>query len=119
MTVRNEWDMECPQCKADNGILISVIVPALLTAHGTDIDGGDHHWEPDHAANCASCGFYGTVRDFNIPLNPVAKFISTIAHMTVDGESMEDGSEFDMVSDDAVEVLNALIQEARELSSKA
>jgi hypothetical protein len=39
--------------------------------------------------------------------------LSTIARMNYDGEILDDGTEFDMVSDDAVETINSLIREAR------
>lgn len=45
------------------------------------------------------------------------RFAAAIARMTQDQEEV-DGEEFDMTSDDAVETLNSLISEARELIAR-
>lgn len=42
-------------------------------------------------------------------------FIRMIARLVKDGERQEDGTEFDMPNDDAVETLHSLISQAREL----
>lgn len=44
-----------------------------------------------------------------------AKFILMIARLVKDGERQEDGTEFDMPSDDAVDTLHSLITQARAL----
>ncbi len=47
--------------------------------------------------------------------DPIAAFLTTIAHLVTDGEPDANGDEFDMPSDDAVETLHGLIDEARRL----
>lgn len=67
-SVRNEWQMQCPQCGSDEAIHISATqrVEVRLCVGGTDSEGGDTEWEDDDAAWCTDCGFQGVVKDFQL-----------------------------------------------------
>jgi len=69
MSVREEWNMECPKCHDDNHIEVTVKVDAALTEDGTDVFGancGDQEWDETSPARCNDCYFSGTVAEFTI-----------------------------------------------------
>lgn len=69
MSVRTEWQMQCPKCCSDEGIEIEAVifVTIRLMEDGTDDgQGGDTEWSDDSGAACVDCGFHGTVKDFEI-----------------------------------------------------
>ena len=69
MSVRDEWFMECPKCKSDEGIHIDAVqtVTVRLCEDGTDSDGGDTEWTDESRAECTECGYEATVKDFTLP----------------------------------------------------
>jgi Zn ribbon nucleic-acid-binding protein len=66
-TVKEIWNMECPNCKSDEGLELWVIVTVRLTPDGTDEGyGSDHIWDGDSACSCVLCGWSGKAGDTNI-----------------------------------------------------
>jgi hypothetical protein len=69
MSVKNEWNMDCPACGDDAQIDIGATVYVRLCVDGTDIaaaENGNHEWNDDSTALCCGCGHAGTVRNFTI-----------------------------------------------------
>jgi hypothetical protein len=67
-TVKDNWQMRCPQCGSDEAIDIQVEVMVRLLPDGTDADQAANthqNWHEDSSAECA-CGFSGSVRDFSV-----------------------------------------------------
>jgi hypothetical protein len=64
-TVKDAWGLECPKCKSDESLHLCVEVFAALTPDGTEIDGGDHHWDHESACSCheEECDWSGIVRE--------------------------------------------------------
>lgn len=70
MSVRDEWNMACPRCGADNELDIEMTVTGRLTPDGTDCDtsaSGDHTWTSESACTCQACGWEGQVKHAEIP----------------------------------------------------
>lgn len=66
-TVKEEWDMACPDCSKDDAIHISAIVSLVLTPEGTvEGDASDHVWDSDCNCSCGHCGYMGLVKHFQI-----------------------------------------------------
>jgi hypothetical protein len=65
-TVREAWALQCPKCKSDQHIMIEVSSWARLTPDGTDVQEGEHFWEPNSACRCAKCDHWATVADFSV-----------------------------------------------------
>ena len=60
-------DMCCPNCGDERAIDIEATIWVRVCSDGTDADAsGDsnHAFEADSPALCGSCGFHGTVREF-------------------------------------------------------
>ena len=69
MSVFQNWNMRCPKCNEDDEIDVAATVMVRLTSDGTDADesqDGSHEWGDESKASCASCGFGGTVKDFEV-----------------------------------------------------
>jgi len=67
-TVRELHEMECPECKEDDGIDVSATVDVRLRPDGSDADAsrnGDTEWDSKSPASC-ECGYCGLVEDFKI-----------------------------------------------------
>lgn len=64
-SVRNEFSVRCPKCKADDRLKVEFTSTALLTPHGSE-DCGNHEWDDDSAITCGHCGAFGTVKGFTI-----------------------------------------------------
>jgi hypothetical protein len=67
-TVKANWNMQCPQCGSDENIDINVEVMVRLLPEGTDADqaaNNHQNWHDNSSADC-TCGFSGTVIDFDI-----------------------------------------------------
>ncbi len=65
-TVREAWEMACPQCKRDSRLLVQTLQWARLVPDGTDSDFvpdgyGDTDWNAASACECEACGWSGTV----------------------------------------------------------
>ena len=68
-TVSATWNMACPACGDDEQIDIAATVYIRLCLDGTDIsaaENGDHEWTENSPAQCCTCGYTGTVRQFLI-----------------------------------------------------
>lgn len=65
-TVRQEWNMECPECHDDSHIEISALIWVELHVDGTSEEGSDHEWDNDSAAKCTACDYGGNVGEFQI-----------------------------------------------------
>lgn len=69
MSVRENWEMECPQCHDDSQIDVTAWIDVRLTPDGTDADeanSGDHEWDGGSPCCCVACGFSGRVSDFAV-----------------------------------------------------
>ncbi len=60
MSVRDNWDMECPQCKNDDKLRIRFTGTLELTSDGS-VDSGNHEWGNLDACRCEVCGWEGIV----------------------------------------------------------
>lgn len=60
MSVRDEWNMACPDCGNDDQLLIDFVGTARLYPDGTE-DCGDHTWDDKSACRCDGCGWSGNV----------------------------------------------------------
>jgi DNA-directed RNA polymerase subunit RPC12/RpoP len=67
-TVRKEWNMACPDCGADDRLIVTFQSEALLTPNGTDDDegSGDHEWDDQSPIRCDECGWGGKVEDTEV-----------------------------------------------------
>jgi hypothetical protein len=66
-TVKEAWNMACPNCGDDERIDIAAIVWVRLCPDGTDIteaDNGDHEWTNKSKAVCCTCGHTSSVGKF-------------------------------------------------------
>lgn len=68
MSVKENWDMECPKCRSDENLVIGILTAALLTPDGTDIweYDSDHEWDDKSTCECAGCGHSGKVSEFEL-----------------------------------------------------
>lgn len=62
MSVRDEWNMACPNCGDDEDLHIVFTGECRLFPDGTE-DDGDHEWEGKSACRCGICDWTGTVAD--------------------------------------------------------
>ena len=62
-TVRDEWDLACPDCGSDEHLQVELTTMADLTPDGTT-PFGDQEWDPTSYMRCENCGRDGHVRDF-------------------------------------------------------
>jgi predicted molibdopterin-dependent oxidoreductase YjgC len=59
------WNIACPKCgEGCEEIAIQISVWIRLTPDGSEVQDGDHEWDENSKAECVSCGFKGTVKDF-------------------------------------------------------
>lgn len=68
-TVREEWEMACPDCESDEAIDIYATVSVRLCPNGTDADessDGGSEWADDSNAVCQNCGKEGKVSEFRL-----------------------------------------------------
>jgi hypothetical protein len=76
-SVRDEYGMECPECKRDNEIVIyaTQAVEVMLLSDGTTEWNGPHdtEWEDESRARCIACGWTGTVDELRIVTEEVAE----------------------------------------------
>ncbi len=63
-TVRDTFEMACPNCGGDSQLVIYMHTWALLTPDGTDADDGEHVWDGNDDCACRACGHQGKVADF-------------------------------------------------------
>jgi hypothetical protein len=66
MSVREEWEMECPKCRDDSHIFVSVKVLAHMLPDGSTDTVGDQEWDEESDCQCSTCGHQGRVADFKI-----------------------------------------------------
>lgn len=65
----NDFDMKCPECGRSDEIDVAAVVWIRLCNGGTDVtaaENGDHEWDDNSAAYCASCSHTGVACDFEI-----------------------------------------------------
>jgi hypothetical protein len=124
--------MKCPKCGSLEPFLIEVVTVQRFTDEGEDFlgdKGSDTEWNDESYCHCVHCEYEGKVGDFRtdkqgskrtvkLAGGSMAQFVESIARMKRDRELLPDGNEYDMVSDDAVETLNSLISQARELDQE-
>ena len=68
-TVKSEWEMQCPKCKADDQIDIAATMYVRLLPDGTDpyeSGQGDTEWDDKSHAICRACDYSGKVSKFKI-----------------------------------------------------
>ena len=66
-TVKDEWNIACPNCGDCLRIDIAATIWVRLFPDGTDpyeADNQDHEWSDTSAAHCGTCGHDGTVASF-------------------------------------------------------
>lgn len=66
-TVKEAWNMVCPECGCDDEIDIAATLWVRLCPDGTDVNAaanGDHEWGDHDPAECMACGFQGAAADF-------------------------------------------------------
>lgn len=66
-TVKDEWEMACPNCGDCLRIDICANIWVRLCVDGTDpyeADNQEHEWAETSAAHCGTCGHDGTVASF-------------------------------------------------------
>ena len=70
MSVKDMWEMQCPNCIADGYISISATVWVDLSEDGTTeserLGYEGHRWHGGSNATCGNCKFSGVVEDFRI-----------------------------------------------------
>jgi DNA-directed RNA polymerase subunit RPC12/RpoP len=62
-TLREAFDLACPNCGQANVLDVQITCMAHLTADGTDPH-GDHEWDDRAACRCTRCGHRGTIGTF-------------------------------------------------------
>lgn len=62
MSVKDDWSMICPECKADDSLSVAALIWCDLSTDGTEPN-GDHEWDDDAACRCNACNWSGTVAD--------------------------------------------------------
>lgn len=62
-TVREEYDLICPQCGSDEHLSVELTTMAYMTPEGTD-PFGDQEWDHNCYMRCINCGNDGTVCTF-------------------------------------------------------
>jgi len=67
-TVRDLWQMQCPECSNDGELYIVADVTVLLGLDGS-VEVDSHDWTKSSVCKCGTCGFHGTVRDFSCSAN--------------------------------------------------
>ena len=58
---------ECPRCKKADHFKVEAVRRLIVDLYddGTDDRGGDTEWGNESYCECGSCGFSGTVNDFD------------------------------------------------------
>lgn len=64
-TVREEYDLICPQCGSDEHLAVELTTMADLTPEGTD-PYGDQEWDHNSYMRCRNCGSDGAVCTFYV-----------------------------------------------------
>lgn len=67
LTVKDEWEISCPNCGEDHAIDICAHVWVRLLVDGTDpyeASNQHHDWDDESDAICNACGQHGTVGGF-------------------------------------------------------
>jgi len=64
-TVRQLFEMACPDCSSDEHLMVVITAWAELSADGTDPSGA-HDWDDASSCKCNACDRIGTVKDFRI-----------------------------------------------------
>ena len=65
----NFLDMRCPKCGDEDRLDIQATIWIRVYEDGTDADAagdGNHDYEPSSPALCGACGYWGTVRQFEL-----------------------------------------------------
>lgn len=68
MSVRDNFDMECPSCHKDNGLIITAHVEVRLRPDGSDTIDCNHEWDNDSCCRCDNCQWSGRVKDCDTSL---------------------------------------------------
>lgn len=64
-TVKDVWEMECPECHSDEYLKITATTTLSLTADGTE-DDSCHEWGDNSDCECSACGWIGIVASARI-----------------------------------------------------
>ena len=62
MSVKEQYNMKCPECDRDDALQVEITVMADLSDEGTE-PAGDHEWDSDSFCRCNECGWSGKVKD--------------------------------------------------------
>lgn len=65
MTIKELWEMECPNCNGGDDIEVQVSMWITLTKDGSVVNQGDHEWDSDSLCHCGNCGHSGFVWQFS------------------------------------------------------
>lgn len=63
MSVKSEYDMQCPVCGDDDNLSVEVKIMAKMLGDGSTDADGDQDWDDDSLCQC-ECGYHGRVSDF-------------------------------------------------------
>lgn len=69
MSVRETWNMECPECKSDEHLEVTVQISARLTGEGTILIDGDHEWDENSYCFCRRCFWGESAATFQIKVD--------------------------------------------------
>ena len=113
MSVREDHNILCPNCKGDDGFTVNFTGVARITSDGTE-DCGDHEWDDESTLICY-CGWEGNVGEakkfytsFGEPVEIITTFFREAAKLAKRLEG-KDTSE----TADACKELMALVDQAR------
>jgi len=67
-SVRDLWEMQCPECSSDHELYIVADVTVLLGPDGS-VEVDSHDWSRTSRCICGACGHEGIVRDFSCSAN--------------------------------------------------
>ena len=65
-TVRSYWNMACPKCGEDSGLIIVAHTKYRLLPDGTEDVDADSGWCGNSIMSCEDCGFLGEANVFSI-----------------------------------------------------
>jgi hypothetical protein len=65
MSVKDEYEMQCPMCGKDDRLKVDAVIhtTVLLCEDGVDDPGGDTEWDRNSGCYCDHCNWQGKVGD--------------------------------------------------------
>lgn len=65
MSVKQVWNLSCPQCDKSTRLKVQCLVVCLITEDGT-VQEGDTEWDNGSHTVCDDCGFEGPNHLFHV-----------------------------------------------------